>query len=81
MYTSVRVLNHRDFQLLWLFGEVAKIMSTFGYVLTGTCDSPVQYEFLFDSEPTVEPSTEELTKIFRQLTDFETEIERYDLAV
>jgi hypothetical protein len=78
MYTSIRLLNYKDFQEIWAAGEIYQFMSRFGYILTGQCDVPVQYEFLFDSEGD-EPPLKDLNLFFDLHTDFQLEFERYSI--
>jgi hypothetical protein len=79
MYTSIRLLNYKDFQEIWAAGEIYQFMSRFGYILTGQCDVPVQYEFLFDVEDEEEPPLKDLELFFALHTDFKLEIERYTI--
>lgn len=79
VYTSIRVLNYDDFSQDWIYGQLLRYMSIFGYKLTGTCEVPLQYEFIFDITD-VEPSLDELKNNFVKLIDgADLELERYEI--
>lgn len=79
MFTSIRVINFRNFNELWIMSKINSFMSAWGYSLSGTCDVPLQNEYVYDFEEH-EPS---LTALEEQLKavifGVELEMERYNI--
>lgn len=79
MFTSIRVLNYTDFNELWVMSKINSYMSALGYKLTGTCEVPLQNEYIYDHE-SEEPSIDQLKNyLFQTVLGANLEIERYDI--
>jgi hypothetical protein len=80
MYTAIRLINSDYFNGPWAFGQISDVMADLGYDLTGTCESPVQYEFLYSLDLPEELTQDEIRREFEELLpEFTVEVLRYDI--